>query len=99
MAAEHRPEIAVVDLFVGQDSGPKICERLHVVRPGVRVLLISGAGQISSGAAAACGAEGIVAKDARGVDILRAVQAVAAGQSAFGDALDAPAAGPGLSER
>jgi DNA-binding NarL/FixJ family response regulator len=99
LAREHQPEVAVVDLFVGQESGPEICERLHTVRPGLKVLLISGAGQISPVAAAACGAVGFVAKDARGVDILRAIRSVARGGSAFGDPQRDPGPRPGLSER
>jgi DNA-binding NarL/FixJ family response regulator len=99
IARDRRPEIAVIDLFVGEDSGPKICERLHLACPGLRVLLISGAGHISPRAAAACGADGFVAKDARGVDILRAVRAVALGESAFSESLDPPGPSPALSER
>lgn len=99
LAREHQPDVAVVDLFVGQESGPEICERLLAMRPGLRVLLISGAGQISPAAAAACGADGFVAKDARGVDILRAIRAVASGKSAFSRAQPEAAAGPGLSDR
>jgi DNA-binding NarL/FixJ family response regulator len=99
IARHQRPQLAVVDLLVGQDSGTEICERLHVASPGVRVLLISGAGQISPRAAAACGADGFVAKDARGVDILRAVRAVARGESAFSESLDPPGPSPALSER
>jgi two-component system response regulator DesR len=99
LAKAHQPEVAVIDLFVGQESGPEICERLHVVRPGLRVLLISGAGQISPAAAAACGADGFVAKDSRGIDLVRAVRAVAAGRSTFSDTIASVPAGPGLSER
>ena len=99
LAREHQPDVAVVDLFVGQESGPEICERLLAMRPGLRVLLISGAGQISPAAAAACGADGFVAKDARGVDILRAIRDVASGKSAFSRAQPEAAAGPGLSDR
>jgi DNA-binding NarL/FixJ family response regulator len=99
LAREHQPDVAVVDLFVGQESGPEICERLHALRPGLKVLLISGAGQISPAAAAACGAAGFVAKDARGVDILRAIRSVATGGSAFSHAQPEPGPGPGLSER
>lgn len=97
IARHERPQIAVVDLFLGEDSGTDICERLHVASPGLRVLLISGAGHISARAATTCGAAGFVAKDARGVDILRAVQTVARGESAFDDSPEGP--GPGLSER
>jgi two-component system response regulator DesR len=98
-ATRHRIDLALVDLFVGAESGAEICERLHAVRPGVRVLLISGAGQISPTAAAACGASGFVSKDSRGSDIVRAVGMVAIGKSVFDDEGGAAEADPGLSER
>jgi two-component system response regulator DesR len=99
LATEHRPEVAVVDLFVGEESGPEICERLHLVRPGLRVLLISGATQISPAAAAACGADGFVAKDSRGIEIVRAIRAVAFGRPSFSDTPAAAPGGPSLSAR
>ena len=99
-AAREEIDLALVDLFVGAESGADICERLHEVRPGVRVLLISGAGQISPRAAAACGASGFVSKDWRGTDIVRAVHMVALGMSVFDeDAAEERPAGPALSER
>jgi two-component system response regulator DesR len=99
LAGQHEVDLALVDVFVGPDSGPEICERLHVVRPGLRVLLISGAGQISSRAAAACGASGFVSKDWRGADIVRAVRMVGIGMSLFEHGSEPAPAGPGLSER
>jgi two-component system response regulator DesR len=99
LASKHRPEVAVVDLFVGQESGPEICEQLHVARPGMRILLISGAGRISPSAAAACGASGFVTKDAAGIDIVRAVRDVAVGTSTFQDPQASASAGPDLSDR
>lgn len=98
LAQEQRIDLALIDLFVGHESGPDICERLHVIQPGIRVLLISGAGQISPGAAAACGASGFVSKDWRGSDIVRAVRMVAGGMTVFdADTASVPAAP--LSER
>lgn len=82
-ASRQEIDLALVDLFVGPESGAEICERLHEVRPGIRVLLISGAGHISPRAAAACGASGFVSKDWRGTDIVRAVHMVALGMSVF----------------
>jgi DNA-binding NarL/FixJ family response regulator len=99
IASKHRPEVAVVDLFVGQESGPEICEQLHIARPGMRILLISGAGRISPSAAAACGASGFVTKDAPGIDIVRAVRDVAVGGSTFRDPQGTGSSGPDLSER
>jgi DNA-binding NarL/FixJ family response regulator len=99
LARHHAPDVALVDLFVGRESGPEICERLHVARPGLRVILISGAGHISPGAAAACGASGFISKDWLGADIVEAVRAVSLGRSLFTGREEASVAGPGLSER
>ena len=83
LARRHLPDVALVDLFVGPESGAQICERLHLVSPGVRVLLISGSGQISDGAAAACGASGFIPKDWRGPEIVEAVRSIGLGRSLF----------------
>lgn len=99
IAASNEIDLALIDLFVGNESGVDICERLHVVRPGVKVLLISGAGQISPRAAASCGASGFVTKDQRGVELVRAVRAVAMGESAFEDGLDPSGPRPALSNQ
>ena len=100
LARRHRPDVALVDLFVGQESGPGICEQLHLAAPDVRVLLISGSGQISDGAASACGADGFISKDQRGAQIVEAVRAIAMGESLLGAALSpSPPPGPGLSAR
>ena len=101
LARRHQPDVALVDLFVADESGPEICERLHVARRDVRVLLISGAGRISNEAARACGATGFVPKDWPAADIARAVRMVGLGMSMFDpeqDADEAPA-GPALSAR
>jgi two-component system response regulator DesR len=102
LARRHEPDVALVDLFVGDESGPEICERLHVARRGLRVLLISGAGRISIEAARACGADGFVPKDWPAADIARAVRMVGLGMSMFepDEAEEGgAAAGPGLSPR
>jgi DNA-binding NarL/FixJ family response regulator len=83
LASSEPVDVALVDLFVGAESGPDICERMLAARPSLKVLLISGAGHVSSRAAASCGASGFVSKDLRGVDILRAVRAVARGETVF----------------
>src|ERR1700751_525027 len=41
------PQVALIDLFMGEESGPEICERMHLEVPGIKVLLVSGAGRIS----------------------------------------------------
>ena len=55
----YEPHVALVDLFLGAESGPEICERLRAEAPAPRVLLMSGAGGISPRAARAAGRGGL----------------------------------------
>ncbi|HEY2636654.1 MAG TPA: response regulator transcription factor, partial [Solirubrobacteraceae bacterium] len=97
LTRRYAPDVALVDLFVGEASGAEICERLLGEQPGLRVLLISGAGRISPAAARECGAAGFIPKDWPAVDIARAVRMVGKGMSVFEEAAEgAPAE---LSER
>jgi DNA-binding NarL/FixJ family response regulator len=97
LATRYTPHVALVDLFVGQESGAEICERLRALSPVTSVLLISGAGRISPNAARAAGAAGFVSKDWPAADIARAVRMVGLGMTVFRPH-EAPQ-GPPLSER
>src|ERR1700761_6724845 len=55
LALRFEPHVALVDLFIGEESGAEICERLRAQSPNTKVLLISGAGRISPSAARAAG--------------------------------------------
>lgn len=83
LTRRYAPDVALVDLFLGGESGPDVCERLVTERPQLRVLLISGAGRISAATAAACGASGFIPKDWPAADVARAVQMVALGIPLF----------------
>src|SRR5256885_8730621 len=83
LAARYRPHVALVDLFVGEESGAEICEKLRAAEPRTRVLLFSGAGEISPAAAAAAGASGFAYKDWPARRIASAVRAVGMGRSVF----------------
>ncbi|MEZ5121489.1 MAG: response regulator transcription factor [Solirubrobacterales bacterium] len=82
-ARRYEPHVALIDLFVGEEPGAEICERLRLAVPSTRVLLISGAGRISPNAARAAGAVGFVSKDLPAEHIARAVRAVGLGHSVF----------------
>jgi DNA-binding NarL/FixJ family response regulator len=97
LARRYEPHVALVDLFVGGESGPEICAQLQRTSPAPRVLLISGAGRISQAAARAAGASGFVPKDWPAAEIVGAVRAVGNGGTVF--ATEPPASGPGLSPR
>src|SRR3954451_17855572 len=83
LAQRYEPHVALVDLFVGQESGAEICERLRFLVPNTNVLLISGAGRISPNAARAAGAAGFISKDWPAADIAKAVRMVGLGMTVF----------------
>jgi DNA-binding NarL/FixJ family response regulator len=83
LAARYRPHVALVDLFIGEESGAEICERLRAAEPSTRVLLFSGAGEISPHAARAAGASGFAYKDWPARKIASAVRAVGLGGTVF----------------
>ena len=76
LAERYKPDVALVDLFIGEESGPEISQQLRERSPTTKVLLISGAGRISPGAAKAAGASGFIPKDWGAADISRAVRMV-----------------------
>lgn len=90
LARRYEPHVALVDLFVGAESGADISEALRAVSERTRVLLISGAGRISPHAARAAGASGFISKDWGAQDVAKAVQAVGLGMTVFAQASDAP---------
>jgi two-component system response regulator DesR len=97
MAARYAPHVALVDLFIGEESGAQVCEALRARSPSTRVLLISGAGRISPAAARAAGAAGFVPKEWPAREIAEAVRMVGRGMSVFRE-MDEPPANR-LSER
>ena len=98
LARRYDPHVALVDLFVGQESGAEICQQLLALSPRLNVLLISGAGRICPNAAQAPPARrGFISKDWPAADIAGAVRMVGLGMTVF-KPHEAPA-GPPLSER
>jgi DNA-binding NarL/FixJ family response regulator len=83
LAARYRPHVAIVDLFIGEESGAQVCERLRAANPSTRVLLFSGAGEISASAARAAGASGFAHKDWPAAKIAGAVRLVGLGGTVF----------------
>jgi DNA-binding NarL/FixJ family response regulator len=83
LTRRYQPHVALVDLFLGTESGAEACTRLREVSPATSVLLISGAGRISATAARAAGASGFVSKDWEASDVARAVRMVGLGMTVF----------------
>jgi two-component system response regulator DesR len=83
LARRHRPDVALVDLFTGDQSGIDICQSVRSASPGTQVLLISGAGQVSDATARRAGAAGFVSKDLDASDVVKAVRMVGLGMNVF----------------
>ena len=73
MARRYEPHVALVDLFLGEESGAELV-RPSGASPRARACLISGAGWISPQAAKAAGASGFVSKDWTAHDVAMAVR-------------------------
>lgn len=97
IARNLRPDVALVDLMLGAESGAEVCSEIRSVSPATRVLLISGAGRITPGVARAAGASGFITKDWGAADVVKAVRMVALGSEVFSE--DAAPGTVGLSQR
>jgi two-component system response regulator DesR len=92
-----RPHVALVDLFLADESGADLCVSIRQASPSTRVLLISGSGRLSPHAARAAGASGFVSKDVDARVVVAAVRRVGSGMTLFPPKADQPA--PLLTER
>ncbi len=92
MARRYEPHVALVDLFLGEESGAELCEAIRRESPATRILLISGAGWISPQAAKAAGAAGFVSKDWPAHDVAMAVRMVGKGMTVFAPRAEQPSA-------
>jgi len=99
LARRYEPHVALVDLFLGEQSGAELCETLRREVPSTRVLLISGAGWISSQAARVAGASGFVSKDSSADDVVAAIRTVGNGGTVFAASPEGPSSPLSLRER
>ena len=83
LLARYEPHVALVDLFVGRESGAEICERIRAESPNTNVLLISGAGRINP-TPPGRGRGGLHLQGLPAADIAGAVRMVGLGMTVFG---------------
>jgi DNA-binding NarL/FixJ family response regulator len=84
-AGRLRPQVAVVEAFVGPDDGADISRRLVDAHPGLRVvLMLSGPIRPSTATVLAAGASGVVSKRLGAAELVRAIHLVGIGHTAFG---------------
>jgi two-component system response regulator DesR len=92
LAERLRPDVALVDVFLGAESGTALTEEIRARSPDTKILLISGSGSVSRAVATAAGASGFVSKDWGAPDVVNAVRMVALGMEVFEPATEAPPA-------
>ena len=81
-ARGHRPDVAIVDLSLGDESGLDLITALLHTNGGIRVLVLSGHDErIHADRALRAGALGYIMKDKAAAELLGAVRRVAAGKA------------------
>lgn len=84
LAAEHRPDVVVLDVTMPGESGLRVAPKLRAAVPGSRVLILSmhdNAEYVREGVRA--GASGYLLKDSAAAELRLAVRAVHAGGTYF----------------
>jgi DNA-binding NarL/FixJ family response regulator len=80
--AAHRPDVAIIDLSLGDESGLDLVTTLAKTHPDVRVLVLSGHDErVHADRALKAGALGYIMKDKAASELAAAVRRVAAGKS------------------
>lgn len=92
-----RPHVALVDLFLANESGAELSRAIRELWPQTRILLISGAGRMAPTAARAAGASGFISKESDAREVITAVRRVALGMTMFAPKSEQPE--PMLTER
>jgi DNA-binding NarL/FixJ family response regulator len=83
LAAEHQPDVVVMDLNMPGLGGLEAIRRIHATTPSIGVLVITMFDDDSVFAAMRAGARGYLLKGAEPEETLRAVRVVAAGEAVF----------------
>jgi two-component system response regulator DevR len=90
LAVAHQPDVVVMDIRLGSGSGIDACREIMARLPATKVIMLTSYAEDDVlFAAIEAGAAGYVLKQAGGQDVVRALQAVAEGQSLLDPALTA----------
>lgn len=83
LTRRHEPQVAIVDMFVGHESGIDICSAIKATHPSTAVALFSGAERISTTVARAVQASGFISKSWTSAQIASAISEIACGDTVF----------------
>jgi two-component system response regulator DesR len=82
-ARRHQPQVVLVSTSLGGRTGPELCRTLREHLPHIKVVLISGEGQVSGALAASLGAVAALSKNMSRGALLIAMKRVADGGRVF----------------
>jgi two-component system response regulator RegA len=75
LALEHHPDIAIVDLLLGDHSGIVLIRELKAIDPEMYIVLVTGVGSMEIAVRAMrAGASDVVAKPVRGAELIRRLE-------------------------
>lgn len=83
LTGRYKPHLALVDLFMGAESGVGFGRALHEALPAMRVMFMSGTGSVSPAVAQAAGGCGFLPKHWPARTLLTAVQRACEGHAVF----------------
>lgn len=83
VARRNHPQVVLVSMSVGGQSGLDVCRHFREHMPHVKVMLMSGEGRVSATLASAHGAVGFLPKQLPAAGIVAAVRRVAEGARVF----------------
>lgn len=81
-AARTAPDVVIMDVRLPDGSGVEACREIRSARPGTRVLMLTSfADEDAVDASVMAGASGYLLKQTRSVELIHAIEVVAAGES------------------
>lgn len=83
MVRRYQPQLVLVSTSLGGRSGPELCRTLRERMPHIKVVLMSGDGQVSAALAASLGAVAALSKNMTRGALLMALKRVADGARVF----------------
>lgn len=77
-----QPDVAILDVLLGDGTGLQLAERAHAVAPGTRVLMLSASAPVDTVVdALACGVRGWLSKTVEVTELIAAIRAVHRGEA------------------
>ena len=90
LAFRYEPNVVLLDLLIGCESGLDVCRELTAAHPTVRTVLMSGTSRVSVSVARSAGAIGFVSKTAPPETLVDILWRAAEGRLAFDDTSRSP---------